>query len=289
MHLKIKLIALDMDGTALLNDHRSITDRTRKAINQAAAQNILVVPTSGRIISVLPGQVMSLPGIRFAVTSNGSLAYRLPEAKVVYHNYIPPQNALGLLKDLPRNLWVEIWSRGKIYIEHGKMSHWSDYVLNPFHAQVIRKIGVESKSFLEGPAEPFGSIEKINLPVMSDDLKEKLRIRFLSYPEFAFMGTEHGFEIMNAGTSKASGLVGLCSYLQHRQGIHIQKDNIMAIGDSINDQGMLQCSGLGVAMGNAADCIKQTAGAVTSSNLENGAALAIEKYALKTGAPPEQK
>lgn len=278
--MNIKLIALDMDGTVLLNDHKSITERTRKAIRQAASQNILVVPTSGRIISALPKAVTSLPDIHFAITSNGSLAYRSSGRKVVYANGIPPESAVSLLKQLPRNLWVEIWSRGKIYIEHEKISRRSDYTLNPFHARVVRQIGAESRNFLEEIKRPCALIEKINLPVMPDDLKRKLWSEFSARPEFSLVDTEHGFEIMNAGVSKASGLLGLCRYLRQK-GIEIQRENIMAVGDSDNDIEMLRFSGLGIAMGNADERIKQAAQAVTSSNVEDGAALAIEKYALR--------
>ena len=54
----------------------------------------------------------------------------------------------------------------------------------------------------------------------------------------------------------------------------------MAIGDSGNDITMLKAAGLGVAMGSAAQAVKDAADAVTASNREDGAALAIERYIL---------
>ena len=54
----------------------------------------------------------------------------------------------------------------------------------------------------------------------------------------------------------------------------------MAMGDSGNDESMLKMAGLGIAMGNAPDFIKAVADEVTESNEHDGAALAIERYAL---------
>ena len=54
----------------------------------------------------------------------------------------------------------------------------------------------------------------------------------------------------------------------------------MAMGDSGNDESMLKMAGLGLAMGNAPDFIKTAADAVTERNDADGAAIAIERYAL---------
>ena len=60
----------------------------------------------------------------------------------------------------------------------------------------------------------------------------------------------------------------------------IQKPEIIAIGDNYNDMGMLEFAGLGIAMGNAPDLVKQCADDITLSNDEDGVADAIKKYIL---------
>ena len=77
------------------------------------------------------------------------------------------------------------------------------------------------------------------------------------------------------GINKAKGLKTVCEKL------HITMDDVMAVGDSLNDISMIKEAGFGVAMGNAQDIVKKAADAVTSSNEENGVAQAIRKYALK--------
>ena len=60
----------------------------------------------------------------------------------------------------------------------------------------------------------------------------------------------------------------------------ITYEETMAIGDSSSDVEILQRCGLGVAMGNAPDTVKAVANEVTATNLEDGVALALEKYVL---------
>ena len=79
---KIKLIALDLDQTALRTD-KSLSGRNRKALLSAIEAGIHVVIASGRSFGSLPSQVLEIPGIEYAVTSNGSAIYRLPEGERV--------------------------------------------------------------------------------------------------------------------------------------------------------------------------------------------------------------
>lgn len=277
--LKLKLIALDMDGTVLLNDHKSITQRTKQAIGRAVARNIMVVPSSGRIVTVLPTAVTSLPGINFAITSNGSLVYDLKKKEIIYSNAIPVPNIISVLQSLPADLWVEVWYHGKIYMEQTKFSHLSDYSLNPFHVEVLERIGVGVENLISCAEKMLDGAEKINIPTMPPDLKGKVWEALSRSSQFALVDAGSGMEIMNAGTSKAAGILGLCRYLC-RKGAEIKMQNVMAIGDSENDIEALQACGLGIAMGNACDCVKKAVKNITLRNTEDGAAVAIEKYAL---------
>jgi Cof subfamily protein (haloacid dehalogenase superfamily) len=84
--------------------------------------------------------------------------------------------------------------------------------------------------------------------------------------------------IMNPSCSKASGVIELARYLS------VPLEQIMAIGDNNNDIEMLRTVGWGVAMGQASEAVKSAARAVTTSNREDGVAIAIEYYALRNAA-----
>ena len=74
--------------------------------------------------------------------------------------------------------------------------------------------------------------------------------------------------------TKGSGLLALAAHLG------LRREQTMAVGDSGNDRAMVEAAGLGVAMGNATDDIKEIADATTDDNNHDGVAKAIEKYAL---------
>ncbi|MGN0363204.1 MAG: HAD-IIB family hydrolase [Bilifractor sp.] len=73
----IKLLALDLDGTTLL-DSRSISEGNRRALSRISASGTEVVIASGRVLTSLPESVFQIPGIRYAITSNGAAIYRIP-------------------------------------------------------------------------------------------------------------------------------------------------------------------------------------------------------------------
>lgn len=62
--------------------------------------------------------------------------------------------------------------------------------------------------------------------------------------------------------------------------LNINRDEIMAIGDSDNDYPMIEYAGFGLAMENASSRVKRIAQAVTANNNANSVAEAIEKYVL---------
>ena len=83
---------------------------------------------------------------------------------------------------------------------------------------------------------------------------------------------------MERDCSKASGVAALAQLLD------IPLQQVMALGDNLNDMQMLQIVGWGVAMGHAPDSVKAVSQAITANNAEDGAAQAIERYALRSAA-----
>lgn len=87
MGKKIRLLALDLDGT-LLNGAKQITPRTQAALERARQQGVLMVPVTGRPAQGLPPAVLSLPGLRYAVTSNGATIRDLVEQRVLLEKHL---------------------------------------------------------------------------------------------------------------------------------------------------------------------------------------------------------
>ncbi|MDB4897947.1 MAG: haloacid dehalogenase-like hydrolase, partial [Firmicutes bacterium] len=81
-------------------------------------------------------------------------------------------------------------------------------------------------------------------------------------------------EMTAAGVNKGTGLQQLAAHLK------IPREAIIAMGDSDNDMAMIRYAGLGVAMGNAADEVKQVADRITATCDEHGVAKLIEEMCL---------
>ena len=69
---KIKLIAVDLDGTLLRQDHITLSPKNREALTCAADEGIEVVVATGRSIAAIAPQVLELPFLRYFITCNGS-------------------------------------------------------------------------------------------------------------------------------------------------------------------------------------------------------------------------
>lgn len=76
--MKIKMIALDLDRTTL-NRNGRLSDENRKVLTELLNRGIHVVPASGRSLTSFPPEILTLPGLKYVITSNGAAVYRLPE------------------------------------------------------------------------------------------------------------------------------------------------------------------------------------------------------------------
>ena len=76
----IRLVALDLDGT-VFNDEKEITPRTLEAIRAAIAKGVDVIPATGRVASGVPEAFLRIPGVRYALTSNGASVVELSTGK----------------------------------------------------------------------------------------------------------------------------------------------------------------------------------------------------------------
>ena len=80
---EIKLVALDMDGTTL-NSDISLAGQTRQAIQAVMDYGIKIVPCTGRVMDEVPRDILDIPGICHAITSNGAQVTDLKNQKVIY-------------------------------------------------------------------------------------------------------------------------------------------------------------------------------------------------------------
>lgn len=242
--VEIKLIALDMDGT-LLNNKGQISMANRVAIKEAQEKGLYVVLSTGRSIHTSRKHADSLELTSYLVTANGSELW--DEKRELVERNLVKSELIQWMWELSQKHKTQFWA---ISTER----NWNDEMPEDLHALEWLKFGFH----------------------IDDDATRELIYKELEAKgEFELSNsTLTNIEVNPKGISKAKGLELVC----HKLGIKMK--NVMSMGDSLNDLAMIKSSGLGVAMGNAQEAVKEAAEWVTATNEEDGVAQAIRKWVL---------
>ena len=120
---------------------------------------------------------------------------------------------------------------------------------------------------------PIHKLLLIDEPEVIQDLHQKLLS--MDFPQTAFyLSKDNYLEVTAKHVSKEHALLEVAKYYD------LPLEEVMTIGDNFNDSPMLALAGLGIAMGNAPEGVKETANLVTASNDEHGVAQAIREHVL---------
>src|SRR5699024_6406620 len=115
--MRIRCIALDLDRTTL-NSEGHLSGDNRKAIEQAVSSGIQIAIASGRALDSLPGKVMEIPGIRYAITSNGAAVYDLKEGVCLRQYKLKAEAVRDILRwTQGEDVTFEAFIDGKPYAE----------------------------------------------------------------------------------------------------------------------------------------------------------------------------
>ena len=137
MKHKIKMIGLDLDGTLLTTD-KKITPYTKSVLAKAMAQGVEVLVATGRPISAVPKEILEIPGMRYALTSNSARILNVETNEVVQESTLPVDVVETFLDILDHyDAIQEIFINGVAYVRRRELSHAKDYFLNPNMAEYI--------------------------------------------------------------------------------------------------------------------------------------------------------
>lgn len=272
--MDIRLIAMDLDGTSLQRDHSTFSPRLLAALETAYAKGITVVPVTGRQFGLLPPVFETHhPWAEFAVLSNGGQIRNLKTGEIHHNLNIDPmalEQLLALAEEY--RLPIEFSVDSTLYLtqeSYDRQLSWPDLA---FHCNtILARNGciVPSLVPLCGP-----EVEKVNLFGVPREVREAVEQRLQSVAVSAVWSSANSLEITHPDATKGQALQTLCRMLE------IPMEAVMALGDSGNDITMLRRAGLGVAMGNAPDFVKEAADVSTGRYDADGAAKAIEQYVL---------
>lgn len=274
--MNIKLIAMDLDGTALCADRKSFSPRLNAALDAAFEQGVAIVPVTGRQYDLLPPAVLDHPKWSgLCVLCNGGQIRDLETGEVLYRLDIP-QKSLEQLHALAvrLNIPLEFSRNGRLHLTQSSYDAQLPHDNLNFHVHtILKKNGVIVDSLL--PLCEEADVEKALLPHIPGHLKQEVEAALKKIDVSAVWSSASSMEITHSQATKGNALSQLSRLLG------IPEENILAIGDSGNDITMLRRAGLGVAMGDAPDFVKEAADAVTATNANDGAAAAIETFVLQ--------
>lgn len=272
--MDIRLICMDLDGTALQNDRKSFSPRLHAALEEAHRRGIAIAPVTGRQYDLLPRVLKEHPvWEQYAALCNGAQIRMLGTGQVLHRLDISSEGLKMLLTlaekwDLP----IEFSVDSILYLTpHAYEQQLPDPKL-AFHRDVI----LARNGRIVGSLEPICGlpVEKVNLIGIGSHIREQVQQELQGIPVSAVWSSSTSMEITHPEGTKAEGIRRLCGLLD------ITPEQTMALGDSGNDESMLRLAGLSVAMGNAPEHVKALADVVTETNEKDGAAIAIERYAL---------
>jgi Cof subfamily protein (haloacid dehalogenase superfamily) len=267
--MTIQLIACDLDGT-LMGEDLEFSPRLLRAIRRAQDRGITVTVATGRGFPSARQFAQRLSTAAPLICYQGAQV-RLHDGTPLYQANLSRAclpEVIAFCRDRRCELTVycddQIYQATQVY----DAAYYDRWFSLPRHL-----VGDLLKAF---PGEPVKFLAIAENHEDGDRLEED--VRALAAHRFQVVRSHAWFvEGLAAGVSKGDGLSRLAQHLG------IRREEVMALGDSGNDASMVDWAGLGVAVGNASADVKAVAGVIAPSLAEDGAAWAIERYALGEG------
>ena len=265
----VRLVVADVDG-ALVTPDKVITPRARSAVRKIIGAGIAFTITSGRPPRGMKMLIDDLQ-LQDPVTAfNGGL-FLNPDLSVIRENLLPREAVQPVIDILTKHkLDVWIYSDKDWYVRsrHGPHVDREEWTVK-FAPTVV--------SSFEGL---LGRVAKI--VGVSDDLEAVARcekdVQKGGERVSAARSQPYYLDVTHPKANKGEVINVLSEML------HVPTANVATIGDMPNDVFMFKRSGVSIAMGNASAEVQHEARFVTTSNKEEGFALAMERFVLRAQA-----
>lgn len=243
MKTKYQLLALDLDDTLLTKD-KKISKENRKWINKAQEAGVTVMFATGRGMQRVEHLLEELGLSGPMVLVNGAEVWA-EKGKLLERHYIKKgdiHKLHSLAKEVDAPFWgysVESLTKSKDWTDEMLDHDWLKFGIRNNDLNVIRKLREEASKLLD------------------IDITRSATVNM---------------EVSLKGITKESGVRSICDHL------HIKMEDVMAMGDNMNDSHLIKAAGLGVAMGNADPELKEVADVITDHHEKDGVAKAIQRF-----------
>ena len=285
-----KLIAIDLDGT-LLNSYGEISQGNREAIEYALKNNVEVVLASGRDPKTMEKISLNLGINNYLIAGNGASIYDIKQEKNIYEKFIKQEKALKIIQICKDNsIFLNL------YTDKGIITESLNFNVKVFNSENTHK-ALEKQTNIEIVKDLYQYTKENKLNILKiiicDESKiifnniiqklkmiggvEVLDVEHMSRKKIR-IGTEEidveyfYTEISSKNVDKWNAIEFLIEKLQ------IKKEEVICIGDNINDKKMVENAGVGITMGNSALSVNNIGDFITEDNNYDGVKVAIYMY-----------
>ena len=273
---KYKIVASDLDGT-LLNKEQIVSMENLCAISEIKRLGVEFVPTTGRGMNEIDLSLINSPDIRYIITSNGAVVFDKHVGKPILTSYIPKDVVCLMLEALRAyNVFIVVHEGGKTYFDKNK---YNPEFLNicgvdPYYGYIIGKHAEAVEDF-----ESFLlSSDEMELICLFFEMDEGVRSCKQIFEDSgklcAVCPSPNYLEVYSYDAGKGKTLVAFANNL----GVDIE--DVIAVGDSNNDYSMIEKAGLGLAVANACDALKELADQTICDNSEHIAKYVLENFII---------
>lgn len=278
--MSYRLLALDVDGT-LLDPHGVLRPAVQDAVTAVQARGLRVTLCTGRRFRTALPIAQKLGVHEPLVVHNGALLKDPASGNTIQQCYMPQDiyhQGLAFLRQL---------STPMVYIDafHEQVDILTETLeqAHPFQREYLAENLEHCQVDTDIDAPPAHGV--VMMSIMADPpslhaLRDAAMAAFGARARLNVLANKNYqgsiLEILHPDVSKWYALRQFAA----QEGI--APEEIIAVGDDHNDVEMLRHVGLGIAMGNAAEAVQEAADYVTESNAEDGLALALDHFVLRT-------
>jgi Cof subfamily protein (haloacid dehalogenase superfamily) len=260
--MNLKLVAIDVDGT-LLNDRYEITERTKKALLDIKEQGVKVILASGRGPNACFPIAMELGITDPLITHNGAV--------LIHPTTKESEFEIGF-KAKELSPIIEYCRKHSIHFDiNTALDMFVEGI--PVHAVDMYQKFFMTPNIVPDTSELQEQIVKFSLFGEEAEIDQAFADLSPLYPELSIIRSGERFiDVIHPRATKGNTLRQLLADFD------ILPEETIAFGNYFNDLEMIELAGLGVAMANSPDQVKDLADRVTASNNEDGVALVIEEF-----------
>lgn len=288
-----KLVAIDLDGT-MLNHYGEISERTKEIVRKCLEKDVEIVLASGRPIDSIKTIAKELGIKGYFIAGNGALVYDIQRDEMIYENYIKKEKVLEIIKICEENSIVYNVYTDKVILttnlKFNVLYYFKENLKKEENRQTNISIVENMYEYVENMKED--KFLKITICDQNEAIFHSIIKKIKEINDIEILDVEHmSRKIIKQGTEEipieyfyteisASNVDKWKAIEFLMKKIGLRQEEVMTIGDNMNDKKMIENAGMGIAMKGSTREILEIAKDITETNDNDGVAIALEKYLL---------